>query len=89
MAVAAKIGDWGKLAAYLSPKKFSTVQLERIKEDHGNEFLRARAALDAWSNAHDTEATCRRLIESLCEMGQRALAAEEFGSHLVNFVKPQ
>ena len=87
--VAKKVaGDWEELASWLSPDLFSMSKLREIQEDHRRAFSRARAVLDMWSNTFGRKATCRLLIDSLCRMDQRAVAAEVFGSELVDFVQP-
>ena len=89
MDVADKVaGDWKKLASWLSPDLFSMLKLKEIEEDHSRAFSRARAVLEMWSNKLVSKATCRLLIHSLCRMDQRAVAAEVFGSELVDFVQP-
>ena len=89
VVVAQKIGGiWDQIAAWLSPELFSTLKVKEIERDHGSSFSRARAVLELWSNELDHQATCRLLIQSLCQTGQRAVAAEVFGSELVQFVNP-
>ena len=81
-------GDWKELASWIDPYLFSMSKLKEIKEDHSSAFCRARAVLDMWSNKLGSKATCRKLIHSLCRIDQRAVAAEVFGSELVDFVQP-
>ena len=89
VSVAQKIaGVWDEIAAWLSPELFSTLKTKEIERDHSSSFSRARAVLETWSREVGSKATCRRLIQSLCQMGQRAVAAEVFGSELVQFVQP-
>ena len=89
VSVAKKIaGVWDEIAAWLSPELFSTLKTKEIERDHSSSFSRARAVLETWSREVGSKATCRRLIQSLCQMGQRAVAAEVFGSELVQLVQP-
>ena len=81
-------GVWDEIAAWLSPELFSTLKVKEIERDHRSSFSRARAVLEMWSNQFGGKATCQLLIQSLCQMGQRAVAAEVFGSDLVQFVEP-
>ena len=89
VVVAKKIaGFWDELAAWLSPELFSPVKLKEIKEDHSSSFSRARAVLEVWCNDFGSKANCRLLIQSLCRMDQRAMAAGVFGTELVQFIEP-
>ena len=89
VSVAQKIaGVWDEIAAWLSPELFSTLKKKEIERDHSSSFSRALKVLETWSREVGRKATCRRLIQSLCQMEQRAVAAEVFGSELVQFVQP-
>ena len=89
MAVAGKFaGVLEEIASQLSPELFSIVKLKEIEQDYRGAFFQARAVLEMWSEECGSEATCRLLIDSLCQMGQRAVAAEVFSFEMVDFVEP-
>ena len=89
LAVARKIaGVWEEIASQLSPELFSIVKLKEIERDYRGACFQARAMPEMWSEECCSEATCRLLIDSLCQMGQRAVSAEVFSSVIVDLVEP-
>ena len=81
-------GIWDELASCLSPELFPMRKIKEIERDHRSSFSQARAMLERWSKVFGRQATCRLLIHSLCQMGQRAVAGKVFGTELVQFVEP-
>ena len=47
-----------------------------------------QAVLEIRISSFGSQSTCQLLIQSLCKMGQRQVAALAFGSDLVEFVEP-
>ena len=81
-------GIWDELASHLSPELFPRRKIKEIERDHRSSFGQARSMLERWSKVFGRQATCRLLIQSLCQMGQRAVASAVFGTKLVQFVEP-
>ena len=81
-------GIWKELASRLSPELFPMRKIKEIEQDHRFSFSQARAMLERWSKVFGRQANCRLLIQSLCQMGQRAVASEVFGTELVQLVEP-
>ena len=80
-------GIWVELASCLSPELFPMRKIKEIERDHIGSFSQARAMLERWSKVFGRQANCRLLIQSLCQMGQRAVASEVFGTELVGLQK--
>ena len=86
--VATEIGtDWPQFAALIFPRMFSTKVIKEIKQDNASTFEQARAMLEKWSNALDTDATCCKVIIALLKMKLKRQAVSVFSRELVEHVE--
>ena len=82
-------GTWEQLALLLYPGVFTTTWISTVKQMHAfSPVMQATYMLEQWSHELAENATCRKLIEALCEAGDRATAATVFGIQLVQFIRP-
>jgi hypothetical protein len=82
-------GRWEELAAYLEPELFTKDRVLVIKKENTNQFLQAKAMLDAWSEILGSQGTCEVMINGLLDMGCKAEASELFSYELVESVQQQ
>jgi hypothetical protein len=80
-------GDWEELSVWLLPDFFTLNKRKEIKQDQDTAFCRALTVLEMWVTKLGGNATCQLLIHALCQMDQRAIAAQVFGFQLVDILQ--
>ena len=61
--------DWGKVAAFLDPNKFSQAAIRVIEKHSSSSFQQAREMLEQWRDSCDTNATRSRLRDAMVKAG--------------------
>ena len=76
-----------EFVALLDSEMFSVSTIKVIQEEHSEPFQHTRAMLEKWCNEMDRQATRRKIIEALLQMGLTRPARKVFGKELVEFVR--
>ncbi|XP_062505369.1 uncharacterized protein LOC134182060 isoform X2 [Corticium candelabrum] len=66
--------DWGKVAAFLDPSKFSQAAIKVIEKHSSSSFQQAREMLEQWTDSCDTNATRSRLRDAMVKAGLKRQA---------------
>lgn len=79
-------GKWEQLSLLLAPELFTLEKITQIRRQHDDLIIRAQAMIDLWCRHYHSKATRGSLILALCNMSERTIAVEVFGTDLVHSV---